>query len=212
VIAAVVLAAGAGSRIGGNKALLELDGIPFIERIVNVARQVRIGRIVVVVGHRADEVRRATPSGPDVLFLETPHPERGQLSSIQVALCSLTDAPGMLVWPVDHPLVAVGTVDLVVRSGAEQREKIVIPCHAGRGGHPTFFPRCMFGDLLALPADRGARALFHAHPQSIVRVAVADPGVRADIDTREDYDRWMTGSVPPASDDSTPGVERLRAR
>ncbi len=183
---AVVLAAGAGSRIGTNKALLRLGRATFLERIVGTARRAGMGRIVVVVGHQADEVKRAAPSGEDVVIVENPRPERGQLSSLQIALATLADARAVLVWPVDHPLVKSTTLERILRASAEDPAKIVVPCYGARGGHPTLFPRAVFEHLLALSPDQGARALFAAGPERRLRLAVNDPGVRTNINSHAD--------------------------
>jgi molybdenum cofactor cytidylyltransferase len=189
---AVILAAGAGSRIGTNKALLQLGRATFLGRIVGTARRAGVARIVVVVGHQADEVKRALPSGAHVVILENPRPERGQLSSLHIALATLAEARGVLAWPVDHPLVKSTTVERLLRVSTEEPAKIIVPCYGGRGGHPTLFPRVVFEHLLALSPDRGAREVFASDPEGCLRLAVDDPGVRADIDTRADYERWCT--------------------
>ena len=197
MIVAVVLAAGAGSRIGTNKALLRLGRVTFLDRIVRTARRAGVARIVVVVGHQADEVKRAAPSGAYVVILENPRPERGQLSSLQIALATLADARAILAWPVDHPLVTPTTVERLLRVSAEEPAKIIVPCYGGRGGHPTLFPRGVFEHLLALSPDQGARELFASDPERRLRLAVNDPGVRADIDTPADYERWCAINIAP---------------
>lgn len=183
-LGAVVLAAGAGRRLGGvNKAALRLpDGRSFLEAVLAGARAVA-SRVVVVVAAPHAAAVRAAAGAPCV---DNPHPERGQLSSIVAGLAALGDAvDAALVWPVDVARVSPGAVAAVVAAGG--RERIVIPTHGGRGGHPTLFGAALWPALVAaIDADGGARAVIHAHPQRVVRVAVDDAGVLHDVDVPGD--------------------------
>lgn len=187
-IAAIVLAAGAGTRMGGRpKALLTVDQQTFIARVVDTARRAGVARVVVVLGHAADEVERALGDAPDVTVVVNPEPARGQLSSLKVALREAGECDGVLSWPVDHPLVRTATVTQLLTEAARHPGKAIVPRFEGRGGHPTFFPRTLFAGLLSLPDEVGARGLFERHPEAVVRIDVDDPGVRHDVDTPEDY-------------------------
>ena len=187
-VAAIVLAAGAGTRMGGRpKALLTVDQQTFIARVVDTARRAGVGRVVVVLGHGADEVERALGDAADVTVAVNPEPARGQLSSLKVGLREASECDGALAWPVDHPLVREATVLQLLAAAGKHPGKAIVPRFEGRGGHPTFFPRTLFAGLLSLPDDVGARGLFERHPEAVVRIDVEDPGVRHDIDTPADY-------------------------
>jgi molybdenum cofactor cytidylyltransferase len=187
-VAAIVLAAGAGTRMGGRpKALLTVDQQTFIARVVDTARRAGVSRLVVVLGHAADEVERALGDAADVTVALNPEPARGQLSSLKVGLREAAECDGALAWPVDHPLVRTATVTQVLAEAARHPGKAVVPRFEGRGGHPTFFPRTLFSALMSLPDEAGARGLFERHPEAVLRIDVEDPGVRHDIDTPADY-------------------------
>jgi CTP:molybdopterin cytidylyltransferase MocA len=186
----VVLAAGAGTRMGRPKALLAIDDTTFVARVVETARAAGIADIIIVVGHGADAVRAVTPAGPRIVV--NSDPERGQLSSLQLGAALATRA--VLAWPVDHPAVTPTTVHLLLDRAVEHPDHIILPTYEDRGGHPTLFPASMRDALLALPADqlgRGARPLIERGP--VLRVPVDDPGVRRDIDTPADYERLLKG-------------------
>lgn len=184
---AVVLAAGASSRMGRPKALCTLsDGRTFVGAIAGTALAAGCGELLVVLGPpHADAIRPALPTGARVVF--NPAPERGMLSSVQAGISALP--PGTraaLIWPVDIPLVSPETVRAVLDADPG---RLVIPTYGGRGGHPIRIPADRFAGLHALDPSRGLRGLIEADPGAVVRLAVDDPSVLVDVDTPEDLGR-----------------------
>jgi len=188
-MATLILAAGAGRRLGGAaKALLErADGRTFLAAIVDTARAAGVRDIAVVVGPPfRDEVAAAARS-LGVAVTDNPAPERGMASSVALgfrfALDRLGDAEGALLWPVDHAQVRGDTAaEVMARAGA-----IVVPTYRGRGGHPTLFRRQVWEELAACgDAPDGARTVVRADPSRVTRFEVDDPGVIADVDTPAD--------------------------
>lgn len=190
-MAAVILAAGAGRRLGGvAKALLPTPaGDTFLAAIVACARAAGAGDIAVVAGEPfCDAVaREAERAGCDVVV--NPRPERGMASSVACGFAHLlraTSASAALLWPVDCPLVRP---DTVARLAASTRP-IAVPVYRGRGGHPARFRREVWAELVACAeAEAGARSVVRADPGRVDRVAVDDPGVLADVDRPEDVPR-----------------------
>ena len=105
MIVAVVLSAGESSRMGRPKALLPIGGETFIERVVRTLKQTSVGKVIVVLGHNADEMSRRIAHLPVEILVNRDY-KSGQLTSLQVAVRSLdsqSDCDGMLVHLVDHP-------------------------------------------------------------------------------------------------------------
>jgi molybdenum cofactor cytidylyltransferase len=118
------------------------------------------------------------------------------ISSIACGIAGLLPGSGAdaaLVWPVDHPLADASAV---VRAAA--RGVIVVPRHAGRGGHPTAFGADLFDELAAAQgapdgargaAPEGARGVVRRDPGRVVHVEVEDAASLIDVDTPGDYDK-----------------------
>jgi molybdenum cofactor cytidylyltransferase len=187
VIVALVLAAGASSRMGRPKALLPAgQGRTFVQAIADCAAQGGAAGMVVVTGPPHGElVRRALPLG--VAAVVNPRPERGMLSSVQSGVAQLpARVSGVLVWPVDTPYVSPASVHALLQASPG---KLVIPTFRGKGGHPIRIPRARFGELCALDPDVGLRALVSARPDEVVRLELGDEGLITDVDTPEDLER-----------------------
>lgn len=185
-IAAVVLAAGEGRRMGGPKALLRLDGDSFLARVCATLSRTTLDTVVVVLGAQAERVQREAgiPGGVDVVVNEAW--AGGMLSSVWRGLdrAEALGCEAMLLQPVDHPFVAPSTVDAVcaaLRAGAA----IAVPTFEGRRGHPGGFSRPLFAELRRADPGRGARAVLDVEPARVVHVP-GDAGCRRGVNTAED--------------------------
>jgi molybdenum cofactor cytidylyltransferase len=191
VIPAVVLAAGASSRMGRPKALLQADGRTFVRRILDALREGGTDDVVVVIRPGAAEVAREVSAGLG-RAVENPDPDRGQLSSLLVGL-DLVDSPevdAVLVTLVDVPLVAAPTIAALRARTRVSPAPIVRAAYRGVHGHPVVFTRAVFAALRAADPAAGARAVMRAY--AIDDVEVDDPAVVRDVDTPADYERLFT--------------------
>ena len=191
-IVAVVLAAGAGRRIGGPKALLRIGAESFLARVAGRLARPGVEEVLAVVGHDAARVQAEAAAPAGLTFVvNADHLAGGMLGSIRAGLhaAEARGAEAVLLHPVDHPLVAPETVDAVVAALAGGA-RIAVPSHGGRRGHPGGFAASTWAALHAAPADAGARAVLVAHPEWIVHVP-GDAGCRQGIDTPADYERWL---------------------
>jgi molybdenum cofactor cytidylyltransferase len=178
--ACVIPAAGAGTRFGEPKAEAEVEpGVRFLDRVI--ARAVECGASPVV----AVVVSGVRVPAPAVSVTGTPKSD--QLGSIRRGLAQLASSSvrGALVWPVDHPYVAVTTARAVVDGFQRSGAPIVVPIFEGKRGHPALFSRETWLDLMTA-ADGGARSVVHRYGDLVLEVAVDDPNVLRDVDTRAD--------------------------
>lgn len=184
-LGAVILAAGAGTRLGGvAKALLPSDGSTFLARIVATARSVGTEQLVVVVAPPFGDAigEHARELGCTVVLNE--HPERGMSSSVALGFAALDCATAWL-WPVDHPDVDVSTLRTLIASLGSHAA--VRPVCDGRGGHPPLIRRSVFPQLAACSGiEGGARTVLAM--VSVQDIAVEDRGVVRDIDTPADLE------------------------
>ncbi|HEY7165596.1 MAG TPA: nucleotidyltransferase family protein [Candidatus Binatia bacterium] len=194
MIPAIILSAGESSRMGRPKALLPVDGVRFIEKIVTTLRSTRVGDIIVVLGHNAEEMREKI-ADLSVTIVINPDYRQGQLSSLIAALRNLQAAPargridGVLVHLVDHPFIDRELVDRMIEKFFETGKSIVVPTYGGRRGHPVIFSRSLFPEILAAPLNQGAKAVVSAHRDDTLEIPTSYEGVTIDIDTPEEYRR-----------------------
>ncbi len=196
MIPAVILAAGASTRVGRPKALLPVsrDGETFLARLLRTFSEAGSDDLIVVVGAFAQPICEAIGRLPVLArVVENRAYERGQLSSL-VAGLDVVDRPGVnavMVMPVDMPLVNVATVRAVVEAYHRQPHAVVRPASGGRHGHPVLFDRELFDELRTADVSVGARAVIAAHRARVLDVPVDDPGAFQDIDTPADYERHV---------------------
>ena len=188
-VGVVVLAAGAGVRLGGvAKALVEVDGASFLARVVATAAAVGIAPVdvVVVVGPPHGERVAAAARALATTVIVNPDPARGMASSVAVGFAALAPAvTAAFLWPVDHPWVRATTLAALLERGEG------VPVHVGRRGHPPLVARARFAALAAAVdhAD-GARGVLRG---ALPEVAVIDPGVVRDVDHPRDLEAGACG-------------------
>ncbi len=186
----ILLAAGTSSRMGRPKQLLDWGGIPLVRHVAEQALASQMTGLVIVIGAAANAVRAALAGldGP-VLIVENPDYASGQASSLRAGLGALpSTARAALVLLVDQPLVTPGLLDkLIAAYGEHPASLALIPCYKGRRGNPVLLASGLFSELQGLVGDVGARDVLAAHAAEVVKIAVDDPAVEADMDTPEDY-------------------------
>lgn len=184
-VAAVVLAAGRSSRMGGpNKLLEDVHGVPLVRRTVEAVLASPARPVIVVTGHQEAAVRAAL-AGLDVRFATNPDFAAGLSTSLRAGLAAVpAEADGALVCLGDMPLVRAGVLErLVAAFNPVEGRAIVVPVSAGRRGNPVLWDRAFFAEMAAVAGDAGAKHLIGANADRLCEVESPDTGVLTDIDT-----------------------------
>ena len=189
VVGAVVLAAGAGARLGARpKCLLEFDGQPLIRRTLQALWGAGVERVVVVLGHHAARIEPLLQDLP-VTLARNHSPEEGQVSSQRVGLAALAGRlDAVLVVLADQPLLGAADITALIDAWAMRPEgvRVVQPHVDGERANPVIFDTVVRDDILAGAPDLGCRQWQAAHPQQVQAWATGNRRYRVDIDTPED--------------------------
>jgi CTP:molybdopterin cytidylyltransferase MocA len=182
LLAAIILSAGASSRMGKPKALIPFRESTFLEHLIHATRHPRIGWTRVVLGAGAEEIRQQARLDASFVVVN-PDWEQGQLSSLWAGLRSLEgiETDGIVLCPVDHPLVSASLIAELVEQFYKSQKLIVLPTHKGRRGHPVIFSSVLYGALRAAPVEKGARAVVWAHAASVLEVPTHEEGAVLNI-------------------------------
>jgi molybdenum cofactor cytidylyltransferase len=204
-IAAILLAAGRSRRMGAFKPLLPFGDRSVVEACVSNLQEAGVGEVVVVVGHRAEEVRAALADFEFVRFATNDEPGSEMGLSVARGVGALGEGVGAaLVALVDHPAVPPSAIRSLIGARERTGARLVVPEWNGRGGHPVIVDSSLREELLRVAPARGLRALFDAHREEVLRVPAASPYVVRDMDTWDEYvalHREVFGCLPPRADE-----------
>ena len=188
----IVLAAGASSRMGQPKALLDFDGRPALQLVLDAVHG--HGTPIVVLGPNHAEIRNRMALGKVRVMLNL-NPDTGQTASLQAALSILPkDAEGFFFMPVDFPVVAAADVDRLVEAFRAERDpakKIFVPSNGMKRGHPILCRRELAAEFLALREGASAREVVNRVNSRLAYVIYPEAYVLMDMDTPEDYRRCL---------------------
>lgn len=173
--------------MGHPKALLPLESGPFLVHILKTVQKTGLGKPVVVLGRSASIIESAVNlQHADVLV--NAKPERGQLSSIRLAMNALgTGCIGAMIWPVDQPLVSVKLVKDLAHLFFTSNALIANPVCGNKQGHPVIFRRDLFREFMAEPLSKGPKGILVRHEGETAALATDETGTVFDIDTPADY-------------------------
>lgn len=189
-VAGVLLAAGTSSRFGAaNKLLADLDGEPLARHAARTLVDAGLDSLVAVVGYEADRVRAAV-DGLGLTVVENPDYADGQATSVRAAVETLdadldTDVDAAVFALGDMPRVSSETVSLLIAAHRAGRGSALAAAHDGVRGNPVLFDASQFPALAGVEGDVGGRELLRSGADSAL-VETGDPGVRRDVDTRDD--------------------------
>jgi molybdenum cofactor cytidylyltransferase len=194
-IAAIILAAGRSTRMGGpNKMLAELQGKKLVRIAAEQAIASKASEVIVVTGHQAELVEQAL-RGLKVKFARNPDFAGGLASSVKTGISAVAgNADGAVICLGDMPLIDAHLIDRLIETFAPDRGNlIVVPVAGGRRGNPVLWSRRFFNELMTLEGDIGARHLIARHGEAVAEVAVEGDGAFLDIDTPQALDAARRG-------------------
>lgn len=187
ILAAIVLAAGASTRLGRPKQLLLYQGEPLLRRSVRLALEAGAGPVWAVIRPDDAAACRSALDGLSVTVLENPNPEEGMGSSLRLTMAALLAArpvpDRVLLLVCDQPLLTTDSLRRLV--AAPSPHGIAAAGYSGGPGVPAVFDRRHFAALAEAAGDQGARTLLRTLPVT----AVPMPEATLDIDTSADLER-----------------------
>jgi molybdenum cofactor cytidylyltransferase len=189
VISAILLAAGESRRMGEFKQLLPFGGKTFVECCVDNLLASRVDEVVVVTGHRHQDVRNAIGLLP-VRVVHNVEYEFGMSASIKCGVQALPpETRACLIALVDQPQIGPDIINQVIDAYLSLAPLIVVPNYNGRNGHPIVLDLSLREEIMGIDANEGLRRVVHAHPDRLARIEVASDSVVLDCDLPEDYRR-----------------------
>ena len=195
-IGAVVLAAGASTRFGQPKQLLDWDGVPLLVHVAGVAVAAGLKPVIIVLGYQAESMCTALDAaaeGQSLVSIQTVMNwrwEQGMSTSVQTGLAALPpEMEAAIFLQCDQPLITPDLLQALIARFEETNAPVIHPTHAGQRGTPVLFSRRLFAELAAITGDEGGRGLISRYARDVATVKVTDPHVLADIDTPDDYER-----------------------
>jgi len=191
--AGIVLAAGRSERLGRPKQFVMLGDKPVIRHVCENAVASELDRIVVVVGHRAEDVTEAIGKefcdGDRLRTVYNPHYRSGMGRSLQMGLSQVQELYlSVMILLGDQPFVTPALINHLLRRFYSSGKDICIPVHKGRRGNPVILGCRFYNDIMKIKGDRGARDIVRDNSNAVETVEIGDERYFMDVDTCEDYE------------------------
>jgi putative nucleotidyltransferase with HDIG domain len=198
-ISSIILSAGYSSRMGSFKPLLKFGDHTAVEKIIKTHQNAGIEDIIVVVGHRGDEVREAIKSCK-VTCVKNENYAEGMFSSVLRGAEAIDSETGaFFIQPVDIPLVKAYTINSLKREYLTSDKGIFYPTFCGRKGHPPLIDCNYTQAIVESDGEGGLKKILEKYKDDSVFCPTFDEAVLRDMDTPEDYENLIAyySSVAP---------------
>ncbi len=181
---AVIVAAGLSSRMGTIKALLPMDGVTVIEKIINTLRLGGIQKIAVVIGYQGALISEVLKQEDILLVQNNDYINSQMFDSAKLGLVALKEeCDTILFLPVDVPMFSVETVRrLVMETG-----HLAVPSYQEKQGHPVKIDSSLIDEIMEYNGNQGLRGALNNLSMKMSIVSVEDEGILFDMDTYEEY-------------------------
>jgi molybdenum cofactor cytidylyltransferase len=205
--AAIILAAGSSSRMGGgrHKLLLPLDNRPVLAHVIDATLASQARPIIVVLGHQADQVRSQIKQYTihhDITLVENAHYLQGMSTSLRMGVQTLLSngyrkvsvsyqVDSALIMLGDQPLITPQVIDTLITTYRTAGTSIVAPLYKGKRGNPVLFDESLFPELIAVTGDEGGRTVLERHRHEVELVEMEDVLANYDMDTWEAYQQVL---------------------
>lgn len=186
---AILLAAGESSRMGQLKALLPWRGRPLLQHQVSALRDGGADRVVVVLGHRADDLSPLLDGLEGVDWVLNPDYLQGKTTSIKAGLSAVDPrvAAEILLLNVDQPRSAAD-IARILDTHRAMGHAVTIPTCGGKGGHPIVLSADLLDELMVIDEESlGVKAVVQRRPESVNRFPLENPEILLDLNTPEQY-------------------------
>ena len=201
--AAIILAAGSSSRMGGgrHKLLLPLDDRPVLAHVIDATLASQARPIIVVLGHQSDQVRSQIKHYTihhDITLIENMNYLQGMSTSLRLGVQTLLSygykksstsyqVDSALIMLGDQPMVTPQVIDTLIGAYRTTGRSIVAPFYNGKRGSPVLFDKRLFPELIEVTGDEGGRTVLEHHRQEVELVEMSDAMANYDVDTWEAY-------------------------
>jgi len=192
-IEGIILAAGLSTRMGRQKLLIEVGGIPVIRRVVRAALESCLSRVILVTGPSNSELLQSL--GPDaehkrLLIAVNNRPEKGMASSLRTGMrMPAKEISGVMVILADQPLLTPEVINKLLDEFSRQNDRIVAPLVGGRRSNPVIFPADLFPELEMVIGDKGGRSVLQRNAARVVGIEMGGYYNDMDLDTTDDLKR-----------------------
>jgi molybdenum cofactor cytidylyltransferase len=186
MITGIIMASGLSRRMGTDKLLLPVNGIPLVERVMQAADPSQLDEIILLYQNPAVcELARKYR----IKALFNPDAEQGQSASVKAGvLAAAPDTEAYMFLTGDQPRLNSTAINDLINTWRTHKENIIIPVYGGRRGSPTVFPALLREKFLALAGDTGGRTVMEQAPDMVRCIDMPDADAGVDIDTPGDYE------------------------
>ncbi len=190
MISCLLLSAGFSSRFGSPKALARLDRQTLIEHLQELLLATQLHEIIIVLGHGAEQIKPFLFKHRKIKVVYNKDYKFGQTSSFECGIKKVV-APttGVLLFPVDYPLIKKETIDTLITYFDEKKPVALIPSYDDRKGHPPIFNIQLKNEFQNLENVLGVNTVIHRHIDEVAVLPVDDPGVIKSFNTKEEFEQ-----------------------